>query len=240
MIYIIWAPPREGKTFYATWLVLRALQKGRKVYTNYPVIHTIKQRPKFYKKKVQVVLSTLKWDKLFAKHNITDSMIVIDEGYIDYSSRDFKAFTKETHTFFATNGHNNNDIYIIAQNPARVDLIIREMANVFIHVRKHSFPWSTNPLWFTVEGYLTQEDFALRHSSPNAVYTRRQLLPSKAVKKAYDTHYYRNGDNDFNYTTWSEYLTCMDSEASDLGSIELPYQKGGVVNLFKRFIRSLQ
>ena len=143
-------------------------------------------------------------------------MIVIDEGYIDYSSRDFKSFDKETHTFFATNGHNNNDIYLIAQNPARLDLIIREMTNVFIHVRKHSFPWSTAPLWFTVEGFLTQEDFALRHSSPEAVYTRRQLYPSKQVKKAYDTHYYRNGDNDFKYSTWHEYFECMNSEVYDL------------------------
>jgi len=210
MIYIVWAPPRQGKTFYCTWLAIKELKKGKSVFSNYPIVH---EEKKLFKK--PEILSTKIWKSDFVYHDITDSTIIIDEGYRDFSSREFKKFDTDKHTFFATNGHNNNDIYVIAQNPARVDLIIREMTNVFIFVRKACFIGSDKPLWFRVEGFLSIEDFAQRYHNPNAVYTSMFLLPKRYIKKAYDTHYYRCASEKHDYFTWyEEYTKIKNNEES--------------------------
>lgn len=218
MIYIIWAPPRQGKTFFATYRALREMRKTKKalkVYSNYPIISkeplTLSQKVKnvFRKKENKIpnkVLSSYVWRPEFVYESIYDSMIVIDEAYMDYNSRKFQDFDADTHVFFATNGHNHNDIYLIAQSPARLDKIVREMTNVFYYVKKHTFPWSSNPLWFTVEGYLTEEDFVARRSNPDAVWTKEQLTLKKDVARAYDTHYYRSQKQEHKPQTWAEKL----------------------------------
>ena len=237
MIYFIWAPPRQGKTFYATYLVLLQLLKGnKKVFTNYPVIYEIplglrarfknflikwnnricvyldkKSGLLFLKNRFTVrtliktkSLSSYVWKPEYAKAGITDSSIFIDEAYRDYSSRNFKSFDVDTHTFFATNGHDNNDFYLLTQHPNRLDLIIREMANIFYHVKKYTFPWSDNPLLFRIEGFLTQEDFLKR--TDDSVYTREYLTPKQSVKTAYDTHHYRTKRKPIVFKSWIDLI----------------------------------
>jgi hypothetical protein len=237
MIYIIWAPPREGKSFYATYLVLKELQKknGKKCYTNYPVIYerplsffdkvknikrkiknrlksslnvieTRKYRKYQYQEMIKPkIFSSYKWDSEYIYSGVRKSLVILDEAYNEgVNSREWVNFDKDKHLFFSTNGHNDLDIYLIAQNPARIDTVIREMCNYFIFVAKNCFPWSNEPLWFTVEYYLSIEDFQKRKSDEDKTWSRIRIGKSKDVMASYDTHWYRNENAEPNAETWAE------------------------------------
>jgi hypothetical protein len=200
MIHIWWGAPREGKTYSCTRLAVERMLKGRRVYSNYPIITRGKK-----------VFSSLVWEDKFIYEPIHNADIFIDEAYRSYSSRDFKNFTKDMHTFFATNGHNDLEIHLIAQNPARVDLIIREICNYFHFVRKVSIPWIfrnpegkfSRPLWFVDWVFLSEDDMVSR-SKERVQYIERHLF-SKKFAEAYDTHYYRNRDlKPLPLVTWLE------------------------------------
>ena len=191
VIYIVWAPPREGKTYYCTRWALRRLRSGKTVYTNYPIIDSSG-------------LSSMVWSPELVHESIHDALIIIDEAYRDYNSRNFKSFTEDEHTFFATNGHNNLDIVLIAQNPARVDVVIREMTNVYYFVRKFELPFLSHPLWFRVLGFLDETSMASR--DPKQAYSSELVFFRRSVASAYDTHYFRRGVSDYQGITWREKL----------------------------------
>ena len=205
MIFIIVAPPRSGKTYFATHLAVKELKhigtrKGyNRIYSNYPILDHKTRK------------STFKWEKQYSYENIQDSMIIIDEAYTQYSSRNYKKFTEDDHAFFALNGHNGNDIYIIAQNAARVDVIIREMCNEMYYIRKTTLPFSDRPLWFWVHTYQDLNEMAKMTPDPFLAVKRRPMLFRKRVSKAYDTHYFRKpGEETFNPVLWSELITNPD------------------------------
>lgn len=227
MIYIVWAPPRQGKTFYLTYLALKELRKtkdAKQVFSNFPImyqeelsllrkirnriiniINKIRKRPELNEK--GKLLSSYRWYPEFIYTGIHDAMIIIDEAYRDYSSRNFKDFKVDQHTFFATNGHDNNDIYLIAQGINRIDVIIREMVNLFIFVKKTCLPWSKKPLYFTIETYLSEEDFKRRRQDEECTWTRERLRFKPDVARAYDTHYFKHSDDSTPYKKWSEELS---------------------------------
>ena len=196
MIYIIWAPPRKGKTYYATWWALRVLKaikkhKGNKkrVFSNYPI----------YSSKWG---SSLYLDRDTIQYDITDSLLIYDEAYRDFNSRKFYEFSKREHTFFATNGHDNNDIVLIAHGINRLDSVIREMVDTYFFVKKYGLPFSDKPILFNIEGYIDLQDIAQRYRR-NTVYSSFWLRFSKEVGKAYDTHFFRKPDNpNIEFISW--------------------------------------
>ena len=199
-IKIVFAPPGEGKSYYATKQAYDALKKGRVVFSNYPII-------------TPSGLSSCIWEPTHCLENVQDSLIIIDEAYRDMSSRDFKDFTKEEHTFFATNRHNNLDILLLAQNPARIDVILREITSEFLFMRKVSIPftWWLNklepsnlPLLFVAYGYLDELSLARRHEGDSD--TLRYAFFNKKVAKSYDTHFFSNTDEPFVGVPWISLL----------------------------------
>lgn len=212
MIYIYWAPPRKGKTYCCTHDALKRMEychkqrlkdpdfKGR-VFSNYPIHH-----PKLGFCDV--------WEPDMCLLPIYDSYIYIDEAYRDFNSRKHKNFSDDEHLFFSTNGHNGNDINLIAQNPARIDLIIREMTDTFFFVKKTEIPIINRPLWFTLDAYLTEQDFAMRLMTKDSMYNRTRIRFKKRVAKAYDTHYFRKpSDQDPVFVNWSERVPLLDLPA---------------------------
>lgn len=197
MIRIVWAPPRRGKTFFVTGEMIRRLKRGRKVFSNYPIV----SRDRKYSSKV--------WDWQYRKEAIMDCEIVMDEAYNDVSSRDFKKFSVEDHAFFATCGHNDINFWLIAQDYSRVDLIIREMCEEYIVVKKYCIPGTEVPLFFTATGYGSEKDMALMDEEKVLSF---QFIPfSSDVAKAYDTHYFRNPATiPFDSITWKEKLHVSD------------------------------
>lgn len=198
MIYIIWAPPRKGKTYYATWWatqILKKIAKGKgnkkHVFSNYPIYH----------KKWG---SSLYLDRDTLNYDITDSLIIFDEAYRDFNSRTFYKFTKKEHTFFATNGHDNNDIVLIAHGINRVDSVIREMVDTYFFVKKYGIPFKDKPIVFNIEGYIDLIDIAQRHRR-NTAHSSFWLRFDKKIAKAYDTHFFRKPDNpDIEFISWEK------------------------------------
>lgn len=221
MIYIVWAPPKKGKTYFVTLKAVKALIKGRrKVISNYPIIF---HRPlSFVQKSKNLIITILKksgmkrfsglefvqgellsslvWEKKFLQGGIQDSMIILDEAYDLVGSRDYRNFSKESHSFFATNGHDDNDFWLIAHHPGRIDVIIREMCNIFYYVKKIGI--GERALLFIVNGYLSEEDFVKRKSEKSSVYSRNIIFPSDLVQGAYNYKYYRNKNPNERFETW--------------------------------------
>lgn len=144
------------------------------------------------------------WTPDLVHESIHDALIVIDEAYRDYNSRSFKSFSGDEHTFFATNGHNNLDIVLIAQNPARVDVVIREMTNIYFFVRKLSLPFVSRPLAFRVLGFL--DELSMSSRDPKMAYSSELVWFRKYVAQAYDTHYFRKSSQEHTGITWKEHI----------------------------------
>lgn len=216
----MWAIPGGGKSYYATYLILKELlrKNARKVFSNYPVI--LKVKPFIIKrifnflhrkinKKVQPlqdkIYSSYIWDNNYIYSGITDAAIFLDEAYRDFSSKESPKFTKDKHTFFATNRHNDLDIYFIAQHPARIEVIIREMTNIFYFIQPFFNPITKNPLWFTISGYLSEEEFKLRNLKTDMRFSFDRIFFNKKVANSYDSKYYRK-NVEINPKRWSEVI----------------------------------
>lgn len=178
-VYVIFAPPGEGKSYIATALALKFMEEGRKVFTNYPVVSIDGEHVSMY------------WERQFMEKNACGSVIIIDEAYRDYSSREFKSFTKDDHTWFATTGHNEISLYLITQNPQRIDLIIREVVNVWLKVRKVEIPILEIPLLFVVDAYLSEMELAAAAVGRVSPYYTERYWFKKRVALAYDTRFFR-------------------------------------------------
>lgn len=201
MIYIIAAAPREGKSYLLTKILREALEEQyklkkagkpyKKIFSNFPVICEFG--------------STLVWKPEYTKEEIIDSIIGIDEAWQYFNSRNYKGFTKDDHAFFALNGQNNNEIYLIAHSPNRMDTVIREMVNIFYFVKKVKIPFTNYPLWFRVESFLDELSISQRYSNPNAVYGVFHLFFRKKIARAYDTHFFkRNPVDQIEYAAWTD------------------------------------
>lgn len=207
MIYIIVAPPRSGKTYFATKLAVENLHPKKTIldhllrrtpdtypiYTNYPVLDLKTGR------------STYRWESRYVYENIQDATIIIDEAWQDYSSRNYKNFTKDMQAFFAMNGHNNNDIYIIAQNASRVDVIIREMCNELYYIRKICIPLTDRPILFIAYIYHDLDEMSRMTPDPYLAVKKKYIIFRKRFATAYDTHYFRSTKPPITPETWIEY-----------------------------------
>jgi zona occludens toxin (predicted ATPase) len=128
MIYIIWGFPGGGKSYFATRRAYHAMKAGKKVFTNYPVMYL--QKPSLFQRFLNIfrkkenrreshVVSSYVWKSSYLKEYIVGALIIIDEAYRDYSSRNWQKFTEDIHTNFATNRHNDNDFYFIIVDVGR-------------------------------------------------------------------------------------------------------------------------
>lgn len=208
MIYIIEAPPGYGKTYYATKRIIEELKKKKpkKVFSNYPVI--IKHKGK--------LLSSYKWEPEYLYEGVSESEIYLDEAWQYFSSREWKKFDVKTQEAFATNRHNENNYYLIAQHHSRLDTIIREICGMFYVLHKvHIGKW---PLWFTVDSFLTEGDVEKYHETKNKElrWSCKRFLRSRVVEKAYDTHFWRRDDGSINPRSWIEELIDDQKELSNL------------------------
>lgn len=201
MIYIVFGHPRAGKTYFCTRIALEVLQRNKKVseekrlkvFSNYPIFD-------------ERLGSSLVWKDEYASEAITDAVIIIDEAYRSYSSRNSTrgTFTVDMHTMFATNGHNNCDFWLIVHDPARLDTVIREMTNTFWYLKKYQLPLMDRPFAFKAESYLDQEALSKRYTTPNACYGIDRYWFRKRIARAYDTHYFRKQEEpELIFESWS-------------------------------------
>jgi len=219
-ISIYWAPMRQGKTFCVTDEVIeKLLEAKRQQFTNWPVVVRLQDGR---------VLSSKVWKPEYVTACIVDADIYLDEAYRDFDCHDPKKFESTgAHTFFATCGHNNNDINLIVQAPARIVLAAREICTGYLLVRKTAWPWplwfvlatlnnlipnraklppnSPRPLYFTIYNFLTEKDMA--SMKPDAAWSIRRVWFNERTASAYNTHYFRNEEEaPLNGKPWAEEL----------------------------------
>ena len=178
-----------------------------KVFSNYPI----------YDKKFG---ASLFWDGETINYHISDSLIIIDEAYRYYSSRKWQKFTTQEHTFFATNGHNNNDIIFIVHGINRLDPVIREMADAFFYIKKVTLPFMKRPLYFKIEVFNDEFEIAQRYSG-NSHHGIVYKWFKKRVANAYNTHFFREIEiPDFKYLSWSDLKDLKNGKISNLEYVE--------------------
>lgn len=186
MIYIVTGGPGDGKSYYAAKWALEELQRSvkhrhkKKVFTNFPLVHKTKKK----------VLSSYIWKPDCVYENIYDSIVFVDESYMDYNCKDSSGFDEDTQVFFSQQRHNGNDLVMLSPNPARINIIIREMANLIIQVKSHLNLWR-HPLFFTANHYMCIEDFNSRLVNIETVHGKELYFFRKKVANAYDTHQFR-------------------------------------------------
>jgi len=194
-VYCVYAPPGEGKTYIATALILEYLKQGRQVFSNFPVITPdLKYQTKF-------------WQKSLMKEQIQKSVIVIDESYKDYNSREYKTFSKDDHDWFATSGHNENSIYLLTQNPQRIDTVIREIVNFYIFVEKVEIPLLGIPLFFRLFYFRSEEDMRVSKYGMVEPWDVQKFWFNWYCASSYDTKFFRRPyDKPYIGTDWIKKL----------------------------------
>lgn len=81
----------------------------------------------------------------FGIYNISDGLVLIDEATLQFDSRDYKNFSKNTLTFFLLHRHYNVDIVLFTQQWDGVDRKIRVITDRVYYVYKGLFLGH----WFT-------------------------------------------------------------------------------------------
>lgn len=192
-VFVIMAPPGEGKSYVATAFALELMRDGVKVYSNFPILS------------VDGEYCSYEFDRSMMKENLNGCAVFIDEGYTMFSSRKYMTFSDEDHDWFATSGHNEMMIFIIVQNVNRVDKVIREVLNLLYVVKKTKIPILEIPLWFTVDAFLDVDDLKFFKMGLIDPYSTEHVRFSVDVALAYDTKFFRK-DSQVPYVgkTWKE------------------------------------
>lgn len=199
------APPREGKTYVVVAEAIEYMKKGKKVYSNFPII-----TPSGLISKV--------WKPEYIYENIQNALIIIDEAQRDFDSQTHKSLDENEDAFFATSGHNGLEIRIISQNLPRVTKAVRDRMNLYVFVKKgFSFPFAKDregkwgrPLWFTKLSYLTLED--LESHNKERIYLTERILFKKEISQSYDTHYFKRQGETFEPPNWLDELIRMNAD----------------------------
>lgn len=214
--------PGFGKTYTATDEIIERLERGERVFSNFPVITPDKK------------YTSVVWEPWMTHEYILDAWVYIDEAYTAFDSTERDSVDQETHTFFATNRHNDVNAVLIAQNVIRIAKKIREIAT-YEYVEKRDVPFPLwypfsriyrylmkkgynplgyerpphlgrpRPLWFTIYSFDSEEK-AQRGDKKDAAFVTRRIFKMRTAQ-SYDTHYFRR-DNESPYesVTWIKHL----------------------------------
>jgi len=172
-VSIIYGLPGAGKSYFLACLADEFLRKGYSVCSNYPIKGTR-----------QITKENINTDLC-----LSNCVILLDEAHTLFNSRGFKNFNQTCHEFFSLHRHLGNKIYLVTQHPARLDVIIREIAEDFILL--DSFKLFGCPLWVAARYYFEDPCRSLsldmdKHMKP--YYTERRLY-RVPIMMMYDSFY---------------------------------------------------
>lgn len=119
-IYLYFGLPRSGKSTYAAKLAVKAIQRGRTVYSNFPIRGTY-----------QITKDDI------GKYLMEDCLIIIDEAGVDFDNRKMKMNDDQIY-YFKNHGHYQADIVFFSQS-TDVDIKIRKLAVCHYEIKKFPF-----------------------------------------------------------------------------------------------------
>lgn len=118
------AAPGGGKTTLAAMIVDKGRREQKKVYSNVPI------------------RGAIKFDlKDLGKIDISDSILIIDEGGSELSNRNWQHnLTNEANEFIRKHRHYNVDIYVFSQSPTDIDNKFRDLVTIkYLLQKKRAF-----------------------------------------------------------------------------------------------------
>lgn len=123
MIEFYFGLPRTGKTTLIAKFALKYSKQYKYIYTN---VHMsdVPENVKYIQ------------NEWVGVYDMSDSLILIDEGSIFADSRDYKNFSKSLVHFFVLHGHYRCNIKIFAQTYNGVDKKIRTLCNAVYYMYK--------------------------------------------------------------------------------------------------------
>lgn len=199
-VYILYGLPGAGKSYYLACLADDYRRAGYPVACNYPIKRTHKLAPE-----------NINTDLL-----LSNSVLLIDEAHSIFNSRGFKNFSRQMHEFFSMHRHLGNRLVLATQHPARLDVVIREIADSFIYLS--TFKIGSRPILLTARWYY--ED-PCRSSNVDmdrllVPYRTERRLYSRRIMSTYDTFYV---DSDAESIITAERLPLWTSRAFERVSV---------------------
>lgn len=116
---MIFGAPGTGKTTYLTAIALKAVKKGKTVYTNFPV-------PGCFQLKLEQIGHVA----------FNNCLCIMDECGIDISNRDFKSTPKILIDYLKLSRHFHNDWIFASQGYDDADKKIRTLCTRYYNLRK--------------------------------------------------------------------------------------------------------
>lgn len=177
--------PRTGKTYGMTKVVLKALDEGVIVYSNYKI-----EWRGFGKYPETNLRYWSKLEDLLQKEIPKGSLIVMDEAHVYLNSRRWKTLTEDFERRLAQHGKDGLHIIGSVQNIRRIDLVMRELVDYWytytVFPPPPKKPWKKHkPLFFLRYELIPPTDLApfVRRKSLPAMYPFR-----KKIANRYDTY----------------------------------------------------
>jgi len=121
MIELYTGRPGSGKTLMLTRRVLRALDMGYVVYTNYPIKHEKAEREGRLKL----------WQDLWDLIELKDGIIVMDEAHVYMNSRKWDALPDDMQVKLQQHRKHGLHIWGTVQHENRIDVVYRELVSRF-------------------------------------------------------------------------------------------------------------
>jgi len=193
----------QGKTYAMTADIINALNNGRIVYANYPILWKgFDERDSFrylflgllgFVKKFYSLshrnLYYIPIDENFhdTLEKLTDCIVALDEGYVAFDSYEMTKLSLAKRQSILTTRHYDRSIWYTVQRPSSIHVTLRSATNVFYRVTRifASFGiviFQKKELDLNPEGTSVDED---------TVYSTQYYIGKKEIYEAYSSKYLR-------------------------------------------------
>jgi len=231
MIYAICGKQGIDKTYYLTLLCRKFLNQGINVYANYKIDQRIF---KFSQKKIEKgkIGKLYYWNDVAQFRHIFNGIVLIDEIGAYFESRNFSKFTTEDRIKFQQHRKERLDIYYTVQAYTRTDLIIRQLTNQVIQLKKF---FNIFTAWeYDATDYEFAKDFrTIKCLSRNFYFLRKKIY------QAYDTYALINAsERNFMFKNMAEFFKDVDEKLNSVAVQKLCKNSFAFKNYFAKLTSS--
>ncbi|MES3005551.1 MAG: hypothetical protein V4664_01240 [Patescibacteria group bacterium] len=202
-LYMYYGRIGMGKTYAMTADVLEALRHGKVVYTNYPIFYEGYNETEHWPYLLLGFLGIKRTFYNFPKENLrqivvdenfhetlsklTDCIVALDEGYVVFDSYQMAKISMTERQNVLHTRHFDRSIWITAQRPTNVHVVMRSQVNVFYRVRKMIS-------WPVVVFQRCEYDLASNETvDEEEPFSMKLYIGRKRIFEAYNTKYLRYG-----------------------------------------------